>query len=522
MPDGSKNVWWTLPDDTPGLKGIHTADLPLYGAHLLPKIRLDEEVVVCEGEKACSALWNAGVHAVATVTGASGTPSREALSVLAGRRVILWPDSDGPGEKHMDRIGKALLKIGAERVRWFTDASLPDKGDAADYPPVQAAPTDPSAKEMLIRILAEAPEEYEAPDHETISSRTFTGKDLMAEEMPPVRWAVPGILPEGVTLFGGKPKMGKSWMALGLCIAVATGGVALGKERAEQGEVLYLALEDNKRRLRRRMEKLLVGGVAPEGLHLATEWERADAGGIEMLREFLSEHPECRLVVLDTLARFKPGGAFGKRSQYDEDRTAVDPLIPIAAEHNVAIVLVHHLREAESDDPLDMMHGSAGLTGVVDGALVLKRQRGQADAYLHIDGRDIAEPAELALRFDTEAATWTIVGDADEYRLSKGRTAIQRLLEDADEPLAPKEITACLNEKGIEIKNGAVREMLSQMVKAGQVKNLSRGQYVHPDYGISPDDADILTNGSGDVRTSGLSGNFEDGDGSGWQAHEPR
>ena len=87
-------------------------------------------------------------------------------------------------------------------------------------------------------------------------------------------------------------------------------------------------------------------------------------------------------------------------------------MIPVAAEHGVAIVLVHHLREMESSDPLEMIHGSAGLTGGVDGALVLKRQRGEADAYLHVDGRDIERPAELAMKFDTEAATWEIVGDA--------------------------------------------------------------------------------------------------------------
>lgn len=190
----------------------------------------------------------------------------------------------------------------------------------------------------------------------------------------------------------------------------------------------------------------------------------------------------------------------------DEDREAVDPLIPVAAEHGVAIMLVPHLREMESDDPLDMIHGSAGLTGGVDGALVLKRQRGRADAYLHIDGRDIEQPSELALKFDTEAATWTIVGDAEEYRMSEGRREISRILKNADGPLGPKEITAMLNERGQKVKYGAVRELLSQMVKDGQVKNLWRGAYVHPDYQKNPDNADILTNGGTNVRLSGMSG----------------
>lgn len=300
---------------------------------------------------------------------------------------------------------------------------------------------------------------------------TFTAVELMAMELPLVKWVVPGILPEGVTFLAGKVKMGKSWMCLGLCVAVATGGVALGSRRVEQGEVLFLALEDNPRRLRERLSKLL-SGAAPADLHMAVEWPRADEGGVEKLDAFLGEHPACRLVVIDTLARFKPR-ANGRRTQYDEDRDAVDPLAPIAAKHNVAIVLVHHLREAEADDPLDMIHGSAGLTGGVDGALVLKRKRGDADAYLHVDGRDIEEPTELALKVDQNAATWVIMGDAEEYRRSETRRKILKALEEADEPLGPKDVAELTD-----LPENTVRQRLYQMSKDGEVKVVARGQYV--------------------------------------------
>jgi AAA domain/Ribonuclease R winged-helix domain len=338
--------------------------------------------------------------------------------------------------------------------------------------------------------------------------RIFTAAELMAEELPPVRWVVPDILPEGVTFLAGRPKLGKSWMVLGLGVAVATGGVALGTKRVEQGEVLYLSLEDPKRRIHNRLGKLVSDHLAPANLHIVTEWPRLDEGGDVLLNDWVAVHPNTRLVIVDTLAMFKPH-ASGRRSAYDEDREAVGPLAPIAADHNVSILLVHHLREAESDDPLDMIHGSAGLTGGVDGALVLKRKRGQADAYLHVDGRDIENPTELALKFDPNAATWAIVGDAEEYRLSEQRSAILRVLLNADGPMGPKEITEVLQAKGMDIKYGAVRELLSQMVKDRQVKNLGRGQYVHPDnLQNSADNADILTNGREDVSLSGMSGHF--------------
>ena len=107
---------------------------------------------------------------------------------------------------------------------------------------------------------------------------TFTAANLMALELPEARWAVPGIVPEGVTLLVGKPKLGKSWLTLGLGVATATGGVAVGTKRVEQGECLYLALEDNRRRLQKRLTKLLSGSPAPEGLHIALDWHRLDDG----------------------------------------------------------------------------------------------------------------------------------------------------------------------------------------------------------------------------------------------------
>jgi hypothetical protein len=243
---------------------------------------------------------------------------------------------------------------------------------------------------------------------------------------------------------------------------------------------LYLALEDNRRRLQRRIKKLLSDREAPAGLHFAFDWPRLDEGGLEALDTLLGERPGINLVIVDTLARLKPAGS-KKRTQYEEDRDAVDSLVTLADKHSVVIVLVHHLREMESDDPLDMIHDSAGLTGGVDGALVLKRRRGEADANLLGDGRDFENPVELALKWNASAATWTILGDAEEYAMSEQRRAILGVVKSADKLLGPKAITERLNANGTEMKNGAVREMCSQMANDGQLRNPARGQYLAPD-----------------------------------------
>lgn len=299
---------------------------------------------------------------------------------------------------------------------------------------------------------------------------TFTAADLMAREPPPVRWAVPGLVPEGVTLLAGKAKMGKSWLVLGLCIAAATGGVALGKVPVERGEALYLALEDNPRRLYNRLGKLLEGADPPAGFHMATEWPRLGEGGEEALGAYLEEHPATRLVVVDTLKKIRPR-AFGNRAAYDLDYEALEPLLPLAAEHGVAIVVNHHLRKMEADDPLDAISGSTGLSGGVDGALVLKRERGRADAFLYVTGREIEEERELALRWDQELANWTIVGDAAEYKISEERAAILRTLEDADGPMTPTEVADAMDKRV-----GTTKKTMWTMMRDGQLKSDS-GRY---------------------------------------------
>ncbi len=305
---------------------------------------------------------------------------------------------------------------------------------------------------------------------------TMTAAELLDMELPPARWAVPGVLPEGVTLLAGKPKMGKSWLSLGLCISVASGGRALGKIPVEEGAALYLALEDKERRLQKRLKKMLAGGGGPQRMYWCLKWRRLDDGGVEDLDKWLEAHPRCRLVVIDTLKMVRPKTT-GQRGVYDDDYEALEPLLPLASKHNVAILVVHHLRKMEAGDPLDMISGSTGLTGGVDGALILKRDRGKQDATLVVDGRDIEEPSELALRWDADIASWALMGDAEEYRMSKERQEILAALRRAGVPLAPKEIA-----ERIDKPDGNVRKLLHGMRDDGQVAQHGS----HPRYRYTP------------------------------------
>src|SRR5215217_405634 len=315
---------------------------------------------------------------------------------------------------------------------------------------------------------AQAPREW----RKNAPPTTMSATELMRLELPAVKWAVPGVLPEGVTILAGKPKMGKSWLGLGLCVSVAAGGRALGKIGVERGGALYLGLEDRERRLQKRLRKILGERDVPHGLDVAWEWPQLDHGGVEALDSWLEAHPDTRLVVIDTLKKIRPRDG-QSRSVYDLDYEALEPLLPLAAEYGVAMLVVHHLRKLEAGDPFDMISGSTGLTGGVDGALVLKRDRGKQDATLAIDGRDVEEPTELALRWDADIASWSLMGDAEEYRQSKERRQIIALLERMDEPMHPKDIAEALGKH-----RSTTRVLLGNMKQDDQVEATSRGYIV--------------------------------------------
>ncbi|MDG4908125.1 AAA family ATPase [Mesorhizobium sp. WSM4898] len=316
-----------------------------------------------------------------------------------------------------------------------------------------------------------------------IDHHTFTAADLQHMEFEPLRYVIPGYLAEGATLFAGKPKLGKSWLVLDWCISVAIGGYALGSIKCEQGDVLYAALEDNQRRLQRRMRQVIPDRQAwPDRLTLRTTMKRLDDGLIDEIRAWAQASPNPRLVVIDTLAKVRPPG---KRTDnpYESDYQAVAPFLSLAAEMGVAIIIVHHTRKAEADDPLDMVSGTTGLTGGVDSVMVLTRD-GQG-TVLTGRGRDL-DDFESAVKLDN-SGRWTLLGDADDVRRSKERNRILEAVERLGEA-GPKEIADATN-----MKANNVRYLLTQMASAGELEKLERGLYRVPTVGRPLTSLTLLT-----------------------------
>jgi hypothetical protein len=302
--------------------------------------------------------------------------------------------------------------------------------------------------------------------------KCLTAVELDSLDLPEPKWAIENLIPEGISLLAGAPKLGKSWFCLDICLAVAFGGIAVGHLPVEKGEALYLALEDNRRRIKKRIRKILQNQSPPAGLHIYTNFPRVHEGGASILEKFIRDHPNIRLVVIDTLAKIKKPGK-GK-DIYHEDYAAICQFKDIADKYGVAIVLVHHTRKSKSDDIFETISGSTGLTGAVDTALVLNRGRGAADAVLHLTGRDVEEQ-ELALQWKEDNCTWLLMGDAAQYALSNQRQQILDVLKQAEESLGPKEICELI---GSDAKPGSIKHLLRKLLSDGLVEQPETGKYI--------------------------------------------
>lgn len=267
--------------------------------------------------------------------------------------------------------------------------------------------------------------------------RTVSARELQLKDMPPVRFAVEGLIPAGLSILASPPKYGKSWLVLDLCLSVAAGKRFLGFSTNRSG-CLYLALEDSERRLKTRMDKLLCSRPAPEGFYFATEAQALDNGLLDALEAFLAAHGDVRLIVLDTYQRIR-GAAQGREGAYSADYRETGALKAFADRHNVALLLVHHLRKMRDDgDPFAMISGTTGISGAADTMLVLiKENRSDSSARFSVVGRDV-ESLDAVLRFDRETCRWANLGDADafaeqqrrsEYMASPITLTLRKLLE---------------------------------------------------------------------------------------------
>jgi hypothetical protein len=305
---------------------------------------------------------------------------------------------------------------------------------------------------------------------------------LMEMDLPEPQWIINDLLPEGVTLFAGAPKIGKSWLCQHLSLAVAAGGMALGHFQCRQGSVLHLALEDSPRRFKNRMLKMWGNNTLPACGQFTNTWphfseDPKQIGGLEHIHRWTEQHADdAKLVIIDTLQKLR----FRKRTNndpYGNDYRDLEGLQRLAGQYSIAIVVVHHTNQGEHEDFVNRVSGTTGLIGAADTIMVLeKTSRGEADGTLSITGRDIEE-SKGALTFNKHTGLWKWLGGAADLAMTRERRAIRDALRTTGAPMKPADIA------GITGSNRkSVGRLLGKMLESGEVEKAAgqAGKYVLP------------------------------------------
>ena len=268
---------------------------------------------------------------------------------------------------------------------------------AAPIPPVGAGGEQPIHKTTDISIAEKFVENN--PLEQTLEEKlrqmqrmsdpaylhTISMKELyenVYQSRPPV---IDNLLHAGTYLFAGAPKVGKSFFMAQLAYHVST-GLPLWNYTIHKGTVLYLALEDDYLRLQERLYRMF-GTDSTENLHFAICAKQLGAGLDEQLQKFVREHPDTKLIIIDTLQKIREAG--GEKFSYANDYEIVGRLKRFADNQNVCLLLVHHTRKQQADDKFDMISGTNGLLGAADGAFMLqKEKRTDSAAVLEVSGPD--------------------------------------------------------------------------------------------------------------------------------------
>lgn len=229
--------------------------------------------------------------------------------------------------------------------------------------------------------------------------KIYSSEYIMNTPMKPIEYCVDGLISQGLFVLAGAPKVGKSWLALDMCLSIAKGEKVLGKETL-CGHAVYLSLEDSLIRLQNRLYELT--DEPSDNLNFAIMAESISNGLPEQIEYCRKRFDDLKIVVIDTLQKVRNES----ESSYSSDYKELSVLKSLADKLGMAIVLVHHTRKCSDSDPFNMISGSTGLSGCVDGSMVLiESKRGSRKAKLYCVGRDI-ENQEINVVF--ESSRWKV------------------------------------------------------------------------------------------------------------------
>ena len=427
-------IWQHRASNGEWTSGRGDAPHVLYGGPAQGKVYL------VEGEKDVDNMGRLGLCAMSSENGAGKGGKKWYPSYtdeLAGLNVIILPDNDDVGRRFMDDVAAEIC--GAAKGVKVLDLTkimpgLPDKGDISDV----IAHLGPEATLTKLAELEALTDEWvpftmSEPDMFT-QFGFYSVPDLTDEEKLPPDFIVDGMIPVGMTILAGAPKIRKSFLALQLAIAVATGNKFLGRD-TKKCDVVYFDLEGSKSRISNRADRMSIS--IPRNVYITNAVTDKISGKlVDQLRILHHQHPEIRLVIIDTLSRSRgriksTGGA----NAYDADVELLEPVQRMAIEENISLLFVHHHKKGASfmADSFEQMSGTMGISGSADCVLNLTTEGKRFDgkATLEYTPRD-AVGGEMSILFDTYRLEW--IPDYTPPHDLSGNPVCKWIIDNAPEP----------------------------------------------------------------------------------------
>lgn len=455
-PDGAMWVW--------NLNGVRKV---LYRLPELIAAPPDAPVLICEGEKDVDNLIALDLVAT-TGPGGAGKWQSEFGDFLRGREVVILPDNDDPGRAHAKLVFKALWGI-AKTIRILELPGLPEHGDVSDW----LARGHENVEMDLAALISASP--YLEPKEE---ARDFWWtSDLQVAQLPATTWVVDGLLPEGLTVLYGAPKIGKSWLALNLAVSVATpGALALGHYYAPDRKVIMVSYEDQETSVRERLAAHLGDRSWPSDLGVRFRLPKADKGGLDWLAKMVEGNPDIGMIVLDTLQLFRPARNGNGNRLYQDDVEDMAVLSQFAKERHLGLIALHHVRKTPSDDPIYKGSGTLGIPAGADTNWFMERTSdGELiQATLQVRGRHPGE-SEVMLVWAPDRCAW-LQASAQAGGSGTVDRAILAYLATMQEACWPSEVA-----DSIAVPVITVKRHLYRMVTEGKVLRAGRKYAILPD-----------------------------------------
>ena len=349
---------------------------------------------------ALSIMQCGGVSVSLCGVGGANKLVKEVKAKKPNAPLVLCLDNDEPGQKASASLEKELQAAKIPYIVFNVAGSKKDPNELLMSNPDELKTAVTAAKREVRKVYKRG-------------VASIAASDLQTAKIDPPEWLIPDVLPQGLAILCASSKVGKSWMAMQMCLAISRGKEFLDYASNQAG-CLYLALEDGIFRLKDRLNKVLDGGKAPSNFYLSIKANGLDSGLIKQLDEEFEEHPDIKLIIIDTLQKVR-GSAKKDEIAYATDYRELGALKEYADNKRICIFLIHHLRKmADENDVFNMISGSNGIMGVCDTIFIIyKKKRQDENAVLFMTGRDIRQQ-DVVVHFDETKYRWEMVGTAEE------------------------------------------------------------------------------------------------------------